>query len=126
MKRVVVCLGSNRDANFVERAIEKLNEMLIITACSSIYSTPAVGSIGQPYSNAVVFGETDYSLEDLITIFKAYEIEQGRTDLCRKYDEVIIDIDVVIYDDMVVREWDFRQNFFQIGFSELAGTVIQK
>lgn len=126
LKSVVVCIGSNVNCQNVRSAIAWLKHTLYFTDCSSIYSTPPVNEPGMPYDNAVVIGHTELSIDQLNNLFKDYELDEGRTPESRKLGIVPIDIDIVIYDNRVIREWDFRQNFFQIGFSELTCSVIKK
>lgn len=82
--------------------------------------TPAVGNPnGSPYHNAVIVGETIMELKDLNARFKEYELLLGRTEMARKADIVPIDIDIVIFNDSVIRNWDYRQNFFLTGYSQI-------
>lgn len=126
MVKVVISIGSNcGDRNtLVEEAIEWLKTILIQTECSSIYETPCAKNTGNSYLNAVMSGyyqaegiDVKDSLEEL---FKEKEHRMGRTAKCREAGEVPIDIDLVILNGDVVKAWDYRQKFFQIGYQEIS------
>ena len=69
--------------------------------------------------NAVVSGKFEGTFDELDIILKNYEKEEGRDKQCRQRGEVPIDIDIVIAEETIIKEWDYRQKFFQIGFSEI-------
>ena len=125
MVKVVISIGSNcgdREA-LVEEAAAWLKTILIQTQCSSIYETPCARNIGTPYMNAVMSGyyqgegiDVKDTLEDLL---KDKEHKMGRTTQCREAGQVPIDMDIVLLDGEIVKDWDFRQKFFQIGYKEI-------
>lgn len=123
---LVISLGSNISPQNVEKAVEWLSERLKNLSHSSIYMTPPVKHSGRPYSNAVVSAITIENIESLNTEFKQYEIANGRDNAARERGDVPIDIDIVVWDGEIVRPWDFRQNFFRIGASELAGSIVEE
>lgn len=122
----ILCVGSNLGRKNVDNALIWLKQVLDSAESSSIYSTPAVNQSGMPYDNAVVAGLTNLTYEQLNNLLKDYEINAGRNAETRIKGHVPIDIDIVIYDARIIRDWDYRQNFFKIGFSELACSVIEK
>lgn len=63
-----------------------------------------------------VFQGIGYDLEDKL---KEKEKEMGRDSRCREKGLVPIDIDIVICDGEIWKDWDYRQKFFQIGYSQL-------
>ncbi len=90
-----------------------------LRASSRIYETPEIHGRDITYMNAVASLETSMELDELITLFKAYELSSGRDQLCRIEDKVPIDIDVVMWNDDVIRPKDFSSSFFALGFSDL-------
>lgn len=120
MVKVVVSVGSNSEDRREQmlRALQWLSLELHDVCASGIYETPAYGG-GDPYLNAVLSGNTEDSPEDLNSRFKDYELRSGRTAQTRSKGIVPIDIDLVIYDDDVLRPSDFLRDFFRIGFSAL-------
>lgn len=121
MISVIISIGSNcgdRHA-LVEKAIEWLNTILMQTKASSIYETPCALKSGTPYMNAVVkgyFSGNGFSLDDLL---KEKEHKMGRTAECREKGQVPIDLDIVVCDGEILKSWDYRQRFFQIGLQQI-------
>lgn len=124
--RFVVCIGSNCGSSNVDNAIGFLAGMLNDFKVSDIYDTKAVNGGSRNYSNAVAMGLSDMDPDILENIFKNYELKSGRIQSARERGEVVIDLDIVMVDEVVVRPWDSRQNFFKIGYSELAGSPIKE
>lgn len=122
MTELVLSLGSNCSHENVEKAIEWLASQLNEISCSGLYETPPAKGKGDNYVNAVIMANTSLQLEELNRSFKEYERRVGRDDDCRRTDCVPIDIDIVIYEGKVVREWDYRQDFFKIGYRMLTTT----
>ena len=122
MVSLVLSIGSNcgdRKA-LVSEAITWLRSVLIQVDCSDIYETPCAKAMGNPYMNAVLKGfyqGDGYEIEGLL---KDKEREMGRTAQCREKGDVPIDIDIVILDGDITKPWDYRQKFFQIGFSQIS------
>ena len=122
---LIVSVGSNCGHRYenVEKAIKEIENLLEGgLRCSDIYETPCALDKGFPYMNAVISGEYDGSLYEAEKKFKALEIKLGRTQESRLKSEVPIDIDIVVADGVVVKEWDYRQNFFKIG-AEMVGII---
>lgn len=117
----VLSLGCNKGdkSKAIAEAIEWLENVISVEACSSIYASTECNGGGSIYHNAVVKGQYDGSEEQLDEQLKLYEQRNGRTPEVRSRGEVPIDIDIVIIDGRVVRTWDFGQSFFQIGFREI-------
>ncbi len=96
---------------------------------SSIYEKPAVKNAGNPYTNAVMVIDAAIEYGTLNSLLKEYEQKEGRDEGCRRAGRVPVDIDIVVWDGEVIREWDFRQEFFRIGLemvSELPCPVVEE
>lgn len=118
---VVLGLGSNygeRRKNIIS-IISWLEGILLNMKKSRIYETPCALKSGRPYMNAVVLGDYTGTIVDLNQILKEKEIEFGRDDEGRSRGDVPIDIDIVIANGDIIKEWDYRQKFFQIGYQEI-------
>ena len=76
----------------------------IILARSSIYRTSSWGMTGQPdYLNQVVQVETNLSPHDLMHELLSIETGMGRI-RNKKWDNRLIDIDILFYDDRIIDE----------------------
>ncbi len=116
----VLCIGANRNATEnIIHAMKKLRSLVNIINSSDIYSTPAVGDSTVKYHNIVVECSSDLHFDNLNAEFKRLEMEFGRDENCRKYGIVPLDVDIVIWNDNIIKPWDYSQTFFKIGFSKL-------
>lgn len=120
MNHYVISLGSNVDKarEAVECAIARLSTLLDQFKQSGIYSTPSVSGDGTFYCNAVVSGFSSLSPEEMSALCKDYERQCGREPMA--HTAVVIDLDVVICNDEVLRPKDFARSYFTIGFSQLS------
>lgn len=125
MSRVVLSLGSNHGerSDQLVKAIKWLGEILNNINVSNIYETPCAMHQGRPYLNCVISGESTLPIQRLDLLLKEYEIKNGRTKECREAGEVPIDIDIVLADNKILKDWDFRQNFFKIGYNEIYSNI---
>ena len=121
MLSVVISVGSNCGdrREMVKMGIEWLKTKLMEMKYSSIYETPCALKSGSAYMNAVVSGFYEGVGYDLDDELKLKEQEMGRTAECRARGEVPIDMDIVMENGEVVKEWDYRQKFFRIGYGEI-------
>lgn len=108
----------------MEKAVKWLSSILSDFEVSPFYRTLPVNGGSKDYINAVARGYTDMCQDAFNERIKRFEILSGRDDTCRERGLVPIDIDIVICNGEVVREWDFRQKFFQKGFLELPGSPV--
>lgn len=123
MPEVVLSLGSNcgdRRKN-VEDALRRVGSVLEQAMASGTYETPCAGKEGSPYINAVLKGNYRGNIEDLEKQLKLLETGFGRTSECKAKGEVPIDIDIVMADGNILRDWDYRQKFFRIGYEQISG-----
>ena len=121
MNKVVLSLGSNcgEREKSVRQAIGWLSRVLGDARCSTIYETPEMYGKGAPYMNAVMIAESRYDYAELNCCLKQYELRCGRDEACRQRGDVPIDIDLVIWNNAVVRTIDYSARFFRIGYEEL-------
>lgn len=122
MISVVISIGSNCGDRheLVEQAISWLKSFMMQVRCSDIYETPCALKAGKPYMNAVLQGFFEGSGIQLDDKLKEKEREMGRSAQCREKGDVPIDMDIVVCDGSVYKEWDYRQRFFRIGYEQLS------
>jgi 2-amino-4-hydroxy-6-hydroxymethyldihydropteridine diphosphokinase len=138
MVRVFIGAGSNIDPekNVIE-AIKLLRVKTRVVAISTVYRTKPVTPTGSPdgpdYYNCVVEIDTDLNPDELrCSILKKIEHDLGRERKPDKYAPRTIDLDILIYDDLVVRGGDQRipdpdimtMPFLSIPIAELAPDLI--
>lgn len=111
MANAFLALGSNLDRPLLQMqtAIAALakDPHINIRAVSSLYQTPALGPPQDDYLNAVVQIETSYSPQALLCTCLAIEKQQGRVRR-ERWGPRLIDIDVLLYDNLVYESEDYR------------------
>ncbi len=105
MAKAFLGVGSNIDpATNVGRALELLVSHAHITAVSTVYLSPAEDRPEQPpYYNCVVEVETEVPpVEFKYTVLRAIEKELGRERTEDKLAPRPIDLDLILYDDIIM------------------------
>jgi len=109
-KKVFLGLGSNvgdRIDNLI-RAIDSLSEIGYVKSVSTVYESEPWGVEDQPpFLNCVVEIETELSPRELLTKAKELEIKLGRIKRSH-WGPREIDIDILIYDEVVMDEEDLK------------------
>lgn len=123
MNRIVLGLGSNTpeaEAN-IHKAILFLSERFPDLIHSSVYKTEPEGDAvpGTQYYNAVAKASTDLSTYEVISMLKAYETENGRSQVLKEKGIIPIDIDLVIHGEIILRPHEINCNYFRIGADEI-------
>ncbi len=106
---VYLSLGSNmgdRQQN-LDLALKLLSQRMQVVKVSSVYDTEAVGPISQPrFLNLVCEVKTRLAPEGLLTMVKGLELKMGRKG--RTGEPRIIDVDILLYGDTVVKTSDLE------------------
>ncbi len=105
MAKAYLSVGSNLDpAENIRRALGLLASHAEITGISTVYLTPAEERPEQPsYYNCVIEIETEMPpVEFKYSILREIEKELGRVRTGDKFAARQIDLDLIIYDDMVI------------------------
>ncbi len=111
MARAFVAVGSNIEPEKnVRAAILRLAGQARVIGISTVYRTGALGRPEQPcYFNCVVELETDMSPEQIRReILRPVESSLGRVRTWDKYAARTIDLDLIMYDDMVLETADMQ------------------
>lgn len=111
---VYLSLGSNlgdKEANIL-RAIEKIQEMIgdVVRQSSLLRTEPWGFESDNMFVNAAVCVETMLTPHELLFKTQQIERELGRThkSVNGEYHDRIIDIDILLYDDIVVDDPDLK------------------
>lgn len=109
MARAYISIGSNVDREVhVRAAIQALAECYGALTVSPVYETGAVGFDGEPFLNLAVGFETDAGPETLVRDLKALERAQGRTAESNGFKPRTLDLDLLLYDDLVLQTEAFE------------------
>lgn len=117
----IFCIGSNcgKKEKNVAASLAWLSEILSEFRHSSIYATPDCHGGSKKYENAVAIGTTRLLPHELERLCKERELACGRDSEARASGDVPIDIDLVLYRGEILRDKDYRSEFFIKGYTEL-------
>jgi len=125
---VYLGIGSNIDPEeYLPRAIDCIRENLQVVSISTIWQSPAVGSSGPDYLNAVIAVKTEYqppNLKDKIISYIEDQLGRVRTD--NKYADRTIDIDILVVDDEVLDNQIWQYAHIAVPLSELNPSLKNK
>jgi 2-amino-4-hydroxy-6-hydroxymethyldihydropteridine diphosphokinase len=102
MAKIHINIGSNqnREAN-IAGAMDYFRLNFTIIKISDIFESPAEGFDGDDFYNVGVNASTQLSIEDVNAVLKNIEKTFGRDRTQPKFSSRLIDLDLVIYDDVV-------------------------
>ena len=103
MSKAWLGLGSNVNAEANIRAgIDELNQQFSNVSLSPVYSSTSVGFSGDDFINLVARVETDLSPMELRDYLRVLEDRHGRKRDVPKFSDRSLDIDILLYDDLVL------------------------
>lgn len=117
----IVGIGSNsfdRESQ-MKKTIEFITNSFENIYVSEIYETPAENGKDAPYINAVLVATTEKEMVDVNAIIKQWECNCGRTTMSKLEGIIPIDIDIVTWNEDVVRPKDFSKTYFTKGLLQL-------
>ncbi len=117
MNSAIISLGSNsagRDL-IIERAINVLRGQFDLRAVSEIYEAQDEEYAATPYSNAVISLLTPLDHDSMRDCLKKTERDFGRTPQSKQSRIVPLDIDIIVFNDTVMRPRDYNKQYFRTG-----------
>ncbi len=135
MARAFVSAGSNIDPETnVKEAVRRLSRLVMVKAVSTVYRTAPVGPSGQQhYYNCVIEIDTDLPPLMLKTdVLRPLEAAGGRLRTGDKYASRPIDLDLILYDDLIIKSEELvlpdpdilSRPFLAIALHELAPGLV--
>jgi 2-amino-4-hydroxy-6-hydroxymethyldihydropteridine diphosphokinase len=107
MARCYVSVGSNVDRErHIRVALEELRNLYGAIRFSAIYENSAVGFKGDPFFNLVVEFHTDQPVDNVTATLHAIEERHGRDRRGPRFAPRTLDIDLLLYDDLVRNDDD--------------------
>ncbi len=105
MPRGYISIGSNidRDRN-IPASLQALKHCFGELIVSSIYETEPVGFSGDPFYNLVVGFDSDLSAKEVAQQLRQIELDHGRVRGCKKFTARTLDLDLILYGDLVLRD----------------------
>ena len=114
-------LGSNiRPEENLQQALSLLREQVSIQKISSVWKTLAVGSPGPDFLNAAILVQTDLDADELKdSVLRPLETKLGRVRVEDKNAPRTIDLDIIIFDDILLEDDLWHQAYLAVPISEL-------
>ncbi|MEO7558458.1 MAG: 2-amino-4-hydroxy-6-hydroxymethyldihydropteridine diphosphokinase [Gammaproteobacteria bacterium] len=105
MTRVYVSIGSNIEREYNVRAgLAALRERYGELIVSSVYESKAFGFEGDNFYNLVVGFDTGDDVHTVVASLRAMEDRQGRVRSGPRYSSRTLDLDLLLYGDLVLHE----------------------
>lgn len=120
MATALLGIGSNvADARYrIRKALDLLSENGCDIICmSKIYQ------VSHPYYNMVAKVFTRMSYHDLLILTKNLESLLGRLPHAKGDRVVPLDIDIVVFDDVTLRDSDFEASYFSVGYGQIVAQM---
>ena len=114
MHTVYLGLGSNlgNKEQHIREAVRKIQALVgAVVRQSTLYVTEPWGFQSENlFVNAVVCCETEHTPREVLQLTQQIEREMGRRrkSVNRQYHDRVIDIDILLYDDLIVDEPDLK------------------
>ena len=105
MPTAYVSIGSNieRDKN-IPSSLTALKQCFGTLKISSIYESEPVGFTGDAFYNLGVGFESDWEVKAVAKKLRQIELEHGRTREAQKFSARTLDLDLILYGDLVVSD----------------------
>jgi 2-amino-4-hydroxy-6-hydroxymethyldihydropteridine diphosphokinase len=109
MPRGYISIGSNidRDKNILA-SLQALEHQFGKLTVSSIYESEPVGFSGDPFYNLVVGFDSDLEVKEVAILLRQIELENGRTRDSQKFSARTLDLDLILYDDLILNDGRLR------------------
>ena len=105
MARIYISIGSNIDpAKNVQQAVKGLREHFTDIEVSPVYESEAVGFEGSNFLNLVVAATTGLDVHAANELLHKIEDEYGRDRSGPRFSSRTIDLDLLLYDDLILNE----------------------
>jgi len=105
MARVYISIGSNIDAeNNVRLAVNALQQHYGKLILSSVYESESVGFDGDNFLNLVAGLNTEEDVHTVAATLRKIEDDNGRDRSGPRFSARTVDLDLLLYDDLVVEE----------------------
>ena len=105
MSTIYISLGSNINREVNTRAgVSALRQVFHEIKLSSVYESEAVGFDGDAFLNMVIACDVDTSVHETNRILRDIEDSNGRDRTGPKFSSRTLDLDLLLYDDLVLNE----------------------
>lgn len=114
MHKVLILLGSN---TYSKLNIDKAKRMLLFYFPDIAFSKSSITFSDTeskfPFRNVLAIFTSELTVEEIIAKLKTIESAMGRTPKDKEVGRILIDLDLLGYDDTIVRPKDFEKEYVQ-------------
>lgn len=105
MPRGYISIGSNidKDKN-IPASLRALEQFFGNLTVSSIYESEPVGFTGDAFYNLIVGFDSDLEVKTVAKQLRQIELDNGRTRDCKKFSARTLDLDLILYGDLVIND----------------------
>jgi len=101
--KIHINIGSNKNRRYnIRLAINALEQHFTAIVVSSIFESPSEGFKGNDFYNLGVNATTLITGKEVVNTLRSIETALGRDRSLPKFSSRIIDLDLVLYDDLVI------------------------
>lgn len=109
MHTIYISVGSNIDPHtHVKLAMAELRDCFSDLNQSSLYESRAVGFDGDNFINLVVSAMTDKTIRQVVDCLHEIEARHGRDRQGPKFSSRTLDLDLLLYDDLICKKDDIH------------------
>lgn len=121
MNSCIISLGSNIDSEKnIAEAIRLIAASFQLIKTSGFIRTKPIGMVGQPdFANGAVLIRTEMNLENLTATLKKIEDQMGRDRTQAKFGPRNIDLDVLVWNGVLIDQDYFTRDFLRTSAEEL-------
>jgi 2-amino-4-hydroxy-6-hydroxymethyldihydropteridine diphosphokinase len=100
-----ISIGSNINKDeHIPASLRALEQTFGELTVSSIYESEAVGFTGDVFYNLVVGFDSDLEVKAVAKLLRQIELDNGRTRDSRKFAARTLDLDLILYGDLIVND----------------------
>ncbi|MCK5122003.1 MAG: 2-amino-4-hydroxy-6-hydroxymethyldihydropteridine diphosphokinase [Methylomarinum sp.] len=100
-----ISIGSNIDKEIhIPSSLNALKKQFGPIVISSLYETEAVGFEGDDFHNLIVQFDCSLNAKAVAKILRQIELDHGRTRDSRKYAARTLDLDLILYGDLIISD----------------------
>ena len=122
MNEVIIGIGSNINAEInISIMIDILKKKVEMVKISEMIKTKPIGISTQPdFTNGAIKIRTNLNQEDLTKLMKSIEDEMGRDRSVSKFGPRCIDLDIVVWNGVIVDDDYYTRDFLKKSVDEIA------
>ncbi len=105
MAQIFISVGSNIDrAHYIRQGIAALSKVCKNFVVSSVFESESVGFDGSNFYNLVCGGDTKLSVDEISSLLRKIEVDNGRVRSAKKFSSRTLDLDLLTYDALICEQ----------------------